>query len=171
MDDFNTETDSDYTSYWRDWVSLPLIPNVLKTSASSFLYSGSIIFHTSTNHLGNHDSDTPLEDWASTAVAQRYFFTRFIMIYYCNLPCLRFAFSISTKGTQKSHGLPEVHVSQCYLLPWHFRIYPRSSAPCAFVLSKILQILCTEFKEVSFYHTNLEYVGFRRHLHKICIIV
>lgn len=21
MDDFNTETDSDYTSYWRDWVS------------------------------------------------------------------------------------------------------------------------------------------------------
>jgi hypothetical protein len=22
MDDFNSETDSDYTSYWRDWVSL-----------------------------------------------------------------------------------------------------------------------------------------------------
>jgi hypothetical protein len=21
MDDFNSETDSDYTSYWRDWVS------------------------------------------------------------------------------------------------------------------------------------------------------
>jgi len=36
MDDFNTETDSDYTSYWRDWVSLPLIPNVLKTFVSSF---------------------------------------------------------------------------------------------------------------------------------------
>lgn len=26
MDDFNTETDSDYTSYWRDWVSGPLSP-------------------------------------------------------------------------------------------------------------------------------------------------
>lgn len=24
MDDFNSETDSDYTSYWRDWVSLQL---------------------------------------------------------------------------------------------------------------------------------------------------
>jgi hypothetical protein len=23
MDDFNSETDSDYTSYWRDWVSIP----------------------------------------------------------------------------------------------------------------------------------------------------
>lgn len=23
MEDFNSETDSDYTSYWRDWVSLP----------------------------------------------------------------------------------------------------------------------------------------------------
>ena len=22
MEDFNSETDSDYTSYWRDWVSL-----------------------------------------------------------------------------------------------------------------------------------------------------
>lgn len=22
MDDFNSETDSDYTSYWRDWVGL-----------------------------------------------------------------------------------------------------------------------------------------------------
>lgn len=22
MDDFGSETDSDYTSYWRDWVSL-----------------------------------------------------------------------------------------------------------------------------------------------------
>jgi hypothetical protein len=21
MDDFNSDTDSDYTSYWRDWVS------------------------------------------------------------------------------------------------------------------------------------------------------
>jgi hypothetical protein len=24
MEDFNSETDSDYTSYWRDWVSLLL---------------------------------------------------------------------------------------------------------------------------------------------------
>jgi hypothetical protein len=24
MDDFNSETDSDYTSYWRDWVSISL---------------------------------------------------------------------------------------------------------------------------------------------------
>jgi hypothetical protein len=24
MEDFNSETDSDYTSYWRDWVSLNL---------------------------------------------------------------------------------------------------------------------------------------------------
>jgi hypothetical protein len=24
MDDFNSETDSDYTSYWRDWVGLAL---------------------------------------------------------------------------------------------------------------------------------------------------
>jgi hypothetical protein len=26
MDDFQSETDSDYTSYWRDWVSLALHP-------------------------------------------------------------------------------------------------------------------------------------------------
>jgi hypothetical protein len=25
MDDFNSETDSDYTSYWRDWVSAACI--------------------------------------------------------------------------------------------------------------------------------------------------
>lgn len=25
MDDFNSETDSDYTSYWRDWVSAALL--------------------------------------------------------------------------------------------------------------------------------------------------
>lgn len=25
MDDFNSETDSDYTSYWRDWVSLSFL--------------------------------------------------------------------------------------------------------------------------------------------------
>lgn len=26
MDDFNTDTDSDYTSYWRDWVSYHFFP-------------------------------------------------------------------------------------------------------------------------------------------------
>lgn len=26
MEDFNSETDSDYTSYWRDWVSGLLFP-------------------------------------------------------------------------------------------------------------------------------------------------
>lgn len=26
MEDFNSETDSDYTSYWRDWVSGLLLP-------------------------------------------------------------------------------------------------------------------------------------------------
>jgi hypothetical protein len=37
MDDFNTETDSDYTSYWRDWVSqvvafvISLRPHVRKS--------------------------------------------------------------------------------------------------------------------------------------------
>jgi hypothetical protein len=25
MDDFNSETDSDYTSYWRDWVGTSLL--------------------------------------------------------------------------------------------------------------------------------------------------
>jgi hypothetical protein len=25
MDDFNSETDSDYTSYWRDWVGLTFV--------------------------------------------------------------------------------------------------------------------------------------------------
>jgi hypothetical protein len=25
MDDFNSETDSDYTSYWRDWVSFTFL--------------------------------------------------------------------------------------------------------------------------------------------------
>lgn len=25
MEDFNSETDSDYTSYWRDWVSFCLV--------------------------------------------------------------------------------------------------------------------------------------------------
>jgi hypothetical protein len=25
MDDFNSETDSDYTSYWRDWVGTLLL--------------------------------------------------------------------------------------------------------------------------------------------------
>ena len=24
MDDFNSDTDSDYTSYWRDWVSVTI---------------------------------------------------------------------------------------------------------------------------------------------------
>lgn len=27
MDEFNSETDSDYTSYWRDWVCLTDFPN------------------------------------------------------------------------------------------------------------------------------------------------
>lgn len=28
MDDFNSETDSDYTSYWRDWVSAFLLSSI-----------------------------------------------------------------------------------------------------------------------------------------------
>jgi hypothetical protein len=30
MDDFNSETDSDYTSYWRDWVRLNLSLNFVR---------------------------------------------------------------------------------------------------------------------------------------------
>lgn len=29
MEDFNSETDSDYTSYWRDWVSFKLSSHFL----------------------------------------------------------------------------------------------------------------------------------------------
>ena len=29
MDDFNSDTDSDYTSYWRDWVSAMIFLNNL----------------------------------------------------------------------------------------------------------------------------------------------
>jgi hypothetical protein len=37
MEDFNSETDSDYTSYWRDWVSTTLFPLCyLEHSFSSF---------------------------------------------------------------------------------------------------------------------------------------
>ncbi|KAI2826318.1 hypothetical protein CBS63078_4465 [Aspergillus niger] len=35
MEDFNSETDSDYTSYWRDWVSLPIPTFASEESGSS----------------------------------------------------------------------------------------------------------------------------------------
>jgi hypothetical protein len=35
MEDFNSDTDSDYTSYWRDWVGT-LFPHFGAPVASSF---------------------------------------------------------------------------------------------------------------------------------------
>jgi hypothetical protein len=35
MDDFNSETDSDYTSYWRDWVSLDISLSLCAARACS----------------------------------------------------------------------------------------------------------------------------------------
>jgi hypothetical protein len=47
MDDFNSDTDSDYTSYWRDWVRPPpapvpgaCMPPLKLTCASSFRRGG-----------------------------------------------------------------------------------------------------------------------------------
>ena len=36
MEDFNSETDSDYTSYWRDWVSLKLSSVSVRLAALPF---------------------------------------------------------------------------------------------------------------------------------------
>lgn len=38
MDDFVSESDSDYTSYWRDWVSegIPKKLNIVRGNSSSF---------------------------------------------------------------------------------------------------------------------------------------
>jgi hypothetical protein len=36
MDDFNSETDSDYTSYWRDWVSLDISLSLCAARACSW---------------------------------------------------------------------------------------------------------------------------------------
>lgn len=39
MEDFNSETDSDYTSYWRDWVSEFLsFFDFISLRASCYLY-------------------------------------------------------------------------------------------------------------------------------------
>ena len=38
MEDFNSETDSDYTSYWRDWVSWCWFP-----CSSAFLFCGALL--------------------------------------------------------------------------------------------------------------------------------
>ncbi len=35
MDDFNSETDSDYTSYWRDWVSVDISLSLCAVRACS----------------------------------------------------------------------------------------------------------------------------------------
>jgi hypothetical protein len=40
MDDFNSETDSDYTSYWRDWVSLNLSSDILSAPCAPVLEEG-----------------------------------------------------------------------------------------------------------------------------------
>lgn len=37
MEDFNSETDSDYTSYWRDWVSGGCFPVVSLLSCCCFV--------------------------------------------------------------------------------------------------------------------------------------
>lgn len=37
MDDFNSETDSDYTSYWRDWVGLTFIQDALGAPCSEYV--------------------------------------------------------------------------------------------------------------------------------------
>lgn len=39
MDDFNSETDSDYTSYWRDWVSGLLFPLLIIIISIIFFFS------------------------------------------------------------------------------------------------------------------------------------
>lgn len=40
MDDFNSETDSDYTSYWRDWVGTSLSQNIHNSDRTAQLLLG-----------------------------------------------------------------------------------------------------------------------------------
>lgn len=42
MDDFNSETDSDYTSYWRDWVGGKFSSSSALAIAKSFAKLGGV---------------------------------------------------------------------------------------------------------------------------------
>ena len=52
MDDFNSETDSDYTSYWRDWVSLKL--------SSSFEHPAPLFLDEDTSCIETKESEGQL---------------------------------------------------------------------------------------------------------------
>ena len=78
MDDFNSETDSDYTSYWRDWVGLTLCA-VLYLSWNHFQIpparrSASVLDTVHGSGSGDHSMKNPVNFYHSTLLQPRMYY-------------------------------------------------------------------------------------------------